>query len=345
VVLLLFAVFGLLLAASTPALGLSLLNVAPVLVAALWFGRYAGAGAGLAATGLFALAAIVDHQSNVFTSSMLRAAIFCTAGYGLGVLFEQRQELRTGMAAQERELAELRSLQEALAPREPHPRPALNLAATYVPAQQGVSGDFYLIAPGPRESTVVVIGDVLGKGLEAARRAAFVRAALASFAPFSDDPANLLEMANQSLVERAGTSQMFVTAACVVVRPENGTISCALAGHPPPLRLDEPDELGCGRPGVPLGLADRVGCATSSSKLATGAGVLLYTDGLVEARALGDDRPTSEQLGWERVRELIRGLRGEPPRTVVDRVREAAERFAGGSLPDDLCLVALRATS
>jgi len=98
-------------------------------------------------------------------------------------------------------------------------RPALDLAAAFLPAAERVSGDFHLVAAGPGEATVLVVGDVVGHGLAAARRAAFVRTIFVAVAPFSDDPAQLLSWVNTALVERAGTSYDFVTAACITFVP------------------------------------------------------------------------------------------------------------------------------
>ena len=64
---------------------------------------------------------------------------------------------------------------DALSPSVIVPRPALELAAHYVPMQDGVGGDFYLAVEAPRGSTVLVVGDVVGKGIGAAQRAVFVR--------------------------------------------------------------------------------------------------------------------------------------------------------------------------
>ena len=98
-----------------------------------------------------------------------------------------------------------------------------------------MGGDFYLAVEGPRGSTVLVVGDVVGKGVTAAQRAVFVRTSLVTFAPFEDDPARLLQLANAALIDRAGTSVDYVTAACVVHRPADGTLAWALAGHHAPL--------------------------------------------------------------------------------------------------------------
>jgi Stage II sporulation protein E (SpoIIE) len=91
------------------------------------------------------------------------------------------------LEAAEHELEDLRAIRDALTPSELPQRPGLDLAAAFLPAEV-VSGDFYLAAEGPRDSTVLVVGDVVGHGVKAARRAAFVRTAFAATAPFSDDP-------------------------------------------------------------------------------------------------------------------------------------------------------------
>jgi serine phosphatase RsbU (regulator of sigma subunit) len=97
--------------------------------------------------------------------------------------------LRERLAADELELNDLRAVRDALTPPELASRPGVDLAASFLPATEGVSGDFYLVADGPQEATALVVGDVVGKGLGAARRAAFIRTVFATTAPFSDDPA------------------------------------------------------------------------------------------------------------------------------------------------------------
>jgi hypothetical protein len=99
-------------------------------------------------------------------------------------------DLRARLDAAEHELEDLRAIRDALTPFDMPERLGLDLAAAFVPAAERVSGDFYLVAEGPQDSTVLVIGDVVGHGLDAARRAAFVRTAFASMAPYSDDRAS-----------------------------------------------------------------------------------------------------------------------------------------------------------
>jgi serine phosphatase RsbU (regulator of sigma subunit) len=110
-------------------------------------------------------------------------------------------EVQSRLAASEIELDDLRAVRDALTPAELPDRPGLQIAASFVPATQRVSGDFYLAAPGSGDATVVVVGDVVGKGVAAARDAAFLRAAFATIARYSDDPSRLLGWANAAFRE------------------------------------------------------------------------------------------------------------------------------------------------
>jgi serine phosphatase RsbU (regulator of sigma subunit) len=148
---------------------------------------------------------------------------------------EELAALRERLAAAEHELEDLRAIRDALTPPELPQRPGLELAAAFLPAAaERVSGDFYLVAEGPQDSTLLVIGDVVGHGLRAGRRAAFVRTTFAATAPFSDDPRRLLSWANTALIERAGTSSEFVTAACMSYLPSERRLRWPTpAIHPP----------------------------------------------------------------------------------------------------------------
>lgn len=237
-------------------------------------------------------------------------------------------------------VSELHALQAALTPPTPQDRPGLDLASCFVPAEAGVAGDFHLVLPGPGDRTVLVVGDAMGHGFEAAQRATFVRAALATFSRFTDDPLRLLELANHSLIERTGTSAAFVTAVCASYDPVARRLCWAAAGHPAPIALDSGAPAGrVERTGIPLGIGIDLGGTGAEIALEPGEGVLLYTDGLSEARA-----PDASRLGDDRVRAIVRELAGAPPREIVDALGSAAREHGGGVLADDLCLVAVRAT-
>jgi sigma-B regulation protein RsbU (phosphoserine phosphatase) len=247
--------------------------------------------------------------------------------------------LRERLDVAELELEDLRAIRDALTPPNLPERPGLDLAAAFLPAvAERVSGDFYLVGEGPQDSTVLVVGDVVGHGVEAARRAAFVRTTFAATAPFSDDPARLLSWANTALIERAGIGAKFVTAACVTYLPRERLLRWAYAGHPPALRLEDGEELLAPHQGTPLGVREEPGCEEGSRRVTAGAGVLLYTDGLTEARR--DDKP----FGLDAVSATLSSLHAPSPSEAIAVLRARVAGFAYGRLTDDLCLLAARIT-
>jgi sigma-B regulation protein RsbU (phosphoserine phosphatase) len=249
---------------------------------------------------------------------------------------EEAASLTERLEAAEHELEDLRVIRDALTPPELPQRPGLELAAAFLPAAEQVSGDFYLVAEGPQESTLLVVGDVVGHGLQAARRASFVRTTFAATAPFSDDPRQLLGWANTALVERAGTGSEFVTAACVTFLPNERLLRWAYAGHPPALSIHDQRELVAPSQGTPLGIEEDPAYVEGSLRSEGSAGVLLYTDGLTEAKHDG------KLFGLEGVRAVLGALRNPSPREAIASLRIRAAEFAYGSLTDDLCMLAVR---
>lgn len=246
--------------------------------------------------------------------------------------------LRARLDSAETELEDLRAIRDALTPPALPIRPGLELAAAFLPAAERVSGDFYLVAPGPKQTTVLVVGDVMGHGLHSARRAAFVRTAFIATAPFSDDPARLLSWVNTALIERAGPTSEFVTAACLTYSPGERLLRCAYAGHPPALWLDDGRELLSAEQGLPLGINTDLNCIEGSHQPAPGAGVLLYTDGLTEARRHG------EMLGADAVSDYLASLQQPTAAEAITALSSMAAEFTSGAPTDDLCLLAARLT-
>jgi sigma-B regulation protein RsbU (phosphoserine phosphatase) len=249
---------------------------------------------------------------------------------------EEVATLNERLEVAEHELEDLRAIRDALTPPELPERPGLELAAAFLPAADHVSGDFYLVAEGPRDSTLLVIGDVVGHGLPAGRRAAFVRTTFAATAPFSDDPCQLLSWANTALVERAGTSSEFVTAACMTYLPNEQLLRWAYAGHPRALWMHDCRELVAPKQGPPLGLDANPDYIEGSLRLGDPTGVLLYTDGLTEARRDG------ELFGLEGVSAVLGELHDPSPSEAIAILRTRVAEFAYGNLTDDLCMLAAR---
>jgi serine phosphatase RsbU (regulator of sigma subunit) len=243
--------------------------------------------------------------------------------------------LLEGLAANEVELNDLRAVRDALTPPELATRPGVELAASFLPARERVSGDFYLVAEGPRDATALVVGDVVGKGIGAARQAAFIRTVFATTAPFSDDPARLLSWANTALIERAEEDRDFATVGCVNFSLRDRVLRWGYAGHPPVLWLDTGEELSGGR-AAPLGVSEELASTTAAHHLTPGTGVLLYTDGVTEARHNG------EQFGQARLTQIVQALGGQAPSEVVAAVTTEVNQFAAAGMADDLCVVAAR---
>jgi sigma-B regulation protein RsbU (phosphoserine phosphatase) len=327
-------------ASASAGLVIGTVYLAPTLLAGVWFGRWGGLLAGIVGAGLFYAGQAVSDATHLASSTLLRLGVYAATGFLVGWLLEERFKLRAAVEVRDQELGELRGIREALTPSELPERPSLELASCYMAAEQGVTGDFYLAAEAPEEATVVVVGDVVGHGLEAARRAFFVRMAIASAVPFTDDPVQLLEMANRSLIERAGTSEKFVTACCAIFHPRDGSISWSLAGHQPPVWAHDGTPLEHAEPGLPLGLEPGLRCQAASTRMPIGSAVVLFTDGLREARH--DERDQTELFGDERISKLLARLDDQEPHTVVETLCSAARDFSGETLSDDVCVVAVR---
>jgi len=305
------------------------LYLAPVLAAAKWFGRRAAITVAVVASALLTGDVLLSPElpPTVLLGSVLG---FLLIGDRAGQFLEQRRRA-------ERELVRLRSIQEALAPANPPDLPLLEVATRYLPAQQGVAGDFYLISAGPNNSTIFVIGDVAGKGVAAARRASFLRATITAAAPFSDDPASLLQLANAELMRQYGTSAEFITVLCLTVRPD-ARLRWSRAGHPPPVKLSDGLPISESDPAFPMGIAPSLPAVAAEGVLPP-EGILLYTDGLTDARPPGG---RYEPYGTVRLARAIARLGDPSPERAVHGLVEAATLFSRGVLPDDLCLVALR---
>ena len=315
--------------------GVTFLLVVPTVLAAGWFGVRGAVAVAAAAAVAFFVVEVVDPSEDARLHTVVVGSL--VRGFALALTGVLVARLLARQLALARELEEAEAVRDALRPAVLAPRPALELASHYVPAMQGVGGDFYLAAEGPRGSTVLLVGDVVGKGVEAARRAVFVRTSLVTFAPFEDDPARLLHLSNAALIDRAGTSLDYVTAACVVHRPADATLAWALAGHPAPLRLGDGAPLSAEGAGQPLGLEFDLTLGSATAPLGAVAGVLLYTDGVVDARERAGEG--GGRFGEERLRSVVAEHGREGAGAVVDALRGALAAYApaGG---DDVCVLA-----
>jgi serine phosphatase RsbU (regulator of sigma subunit) len=313
-------------------LGLSLPSILPIVLAAYCFGARGALYAAAAATVLFVAGSTDLDGSDLLIATATRAGVF----FGSGLLVA---ELLRREAEQASELVELRVLREALVPTSVPVTPGLDVATAYVAAEAQVAGDFFLVVPGPDRRTLLAVGDAVGHGVAAARRAAYTRAILAMLAANSQDPAKLLELANAALVDGG---MDFVTVVCALV--DDDRVTWSSAGHPPPWDLDTGQPLATVEPHEPLGISRDLRCSATTVDLAPRGGLLLFSDGLTEARPPGGSLGGRRLLGEAAVRAELVARPGAAPTEVVRTLSAAARSFAGGGLADDLCLLAARRT-
>ena len=199
-----------------------------------------------------------------------------------------------------------------------------------------LGGDFFDVFALPGGEVGIMIGDVSGKGLEAAYLASFTRESVRAYALCNGSPGNILRLANEALIHRHGRTH-FVTVALVLLDPLTGRVKYALAGHPPPVRMSPSGtrvEPWKARP--PLGVFENARYPTGRGKLDPDATLVFYTDGITEARRDG------KLFGEKRLLELLAGLVGKAPEVIPEQVLAEVGRYAGGTFRDDAAVLALK---
>ncbi len=231
------------------------------------------------------------------------------------------------------------ALQSSLLPRELPQVPGVEIAAAYVAATEGleVGGDFYDVYRTPG-GWGVAIGDVCGKGEEAAAVTAAARHAIRVLAHWSADPAEVLAKANEvMLAEEFG--DRFVTAKNAHLHWQDGRLHVVLgsAGHPGPVLLRPDGRTTIMTPGgLPLGLFPTVQAGREEIDLEPGDVLFFFTDGVTEAR--------SPELAYfeDRLTDELAGLAGQAPRDIVAGLQSLVVEFCRNELRDDMTMLVLR---
>ncbi|MBE0446669.1 MAG: SpoIIE family protein phosphatase [Actinobacteria bacterium] len=221
----------------------------------------------------------------------------------------------------------------------PRSLPGVEIGITYESAGEAakVGGDFYDLFELGDGRIGILIGDVSGKGLEAATITSMVKSTIRAFAYKGLPPAYVLTEANRVICEQLRLDQ-FVTMVYGALDPKNGKLLVARAGHPEVVIWRESGCNICGtESNLPLGVITEVTYKENEVDLSVGDTLILYTDGLVEAKCdnlfLGEDRM---------IEELNRVVAGRDPQQVTLEMVNIAKEFTGGRLQDDAAVVALR---
>ena len=231
-------------------------------------------------------------------------------------------------------------LQEAIIPPViPHTIGKLSIAAKYLPAlnEAEIGGDFYDIFELGKNKLGVLIGDVAGKGLQAAIRVATARYAIRSYAYIQPSPGKVMALANDLLCKESPDMENLLTAFFAVIDSSNGEMTYVSAGHEPPVICDGTgivEELSV--TGIMLGIYQGAKYVECNQTLKNGENVVLFTDGITEARK--EDSILFEKKG---IMEHLNKLCDTSPESIAESLLEAASEHAGGKLQDDVAIVVL----
>jgi phosphoserine phosphatase RsbU/P len=213
--------------------------------------------------------------------------------------------------------------------------PGLETGLAYRPAQEAerVGGDFYDLFALKDGRIAVMVGDVCGSGVQAASLTETVRATLRALASLDPSPSLVLTRANELLLTQVFSGQ-FVTVLLAILDVAGSKIIISSAGHPPLVVCGENTRFLEAPHGTPLGAINhKYGEATFD--LLPGETVVLYTDGLIEARR------GTDLFGEQRLLETISGHDRTDVQQMVDMLVSAAIEHAGGRLADDLAVIAV----
>jgi hypothetical protein len=240
----------------------------------------------------------------------------CVLAALLGLLFREQRLVAVERAQFAGEMASAREIQQYLIPEHLPETPGLAVESAYHPSRE-VGGDFFQVLPDARDGgTLIVVGDVAGKGLRAGMLAALIVGAIRTAFKFTNKPGEILALLNERLQGRG-----LVT--CMALRIDrDGSAELANAGHLPPyINGKEMAVEGT----LPLGALPGIAFRTMRFELAAGEAMLLVSDGVVEAR-----NAAGELFGFERTREIS----GQS----AERIAEAAQQFGQ---EDDITVLTL----
>jgi sigma-B regulation protein RsbU (phosphoserine phosphatase) len=236
------------------------------------------------------------------------------------------------------------ALQASLLPPLAPDLPGMELATRYLAGEQGlkVGGDFFDIFRLASNDWGIVLGDACGKGARPASLAALARWTFRASSVHLFKPSDVLRDVNAALLaeDERGEDGHFCTA--VFARLELDTcgawMTMASAGHPLPIVVRRSGAVEFrGEADLPLGMFDTIEPVDSRVGLGPGDALVLYTDGITEAR---DDQ--GEMFGEQRLMETLEGLTDVSAKGICDGIVDAARRFAGDLFGDDVAVAVIR---
>jgi serine phosphatase RsbU (regulator of sigma subunit) len=241
--------------------------------------------------------------------------------------------------AEERDQSLLEAIQSALLPPVPPVLEGLEIGVSFGSATEmaRLGGDFYDVIDLGAAGTMILVGDVAGKGLQAAGFAAQARYAMGAQAPCTNGPAEFMALANEALL-RILPRNCFVTAVACLIDLERRSIRVCLAGHPSPLHFASRHGAEISAPhNPPLGIFEGAQYEETTEPISGGDILLIYTDGVTESRR------DSSQFGVEGILRAMQSAPESNPdqaaRTVCAQAAEFHDPLLAG---DDRLVMAVK---
>jgi len=284
-------------------------------------------GAGLAAAGaarrLDALVREARERELMLEKRVMARADELSAAYNQ--LADKHESMR-------KELRVARDIQGCIVGRLDHlpPRPELDVAAWYR-AMDNVGGDLYDVVRIGRNSYGFLMADVAGHGVPAALVTALVKVAFDGKAAWGIRPEGVCDAVNRTLCQLVGEQDRFVTAWYGILDLETGILRYTNAGHHPPVLIRTDGTIQ--RPDTecqPLGIIDDAPFYSSELAMSPGDRMILFTDGIVEARSY-----LKEEYGYGRFLGAIGRNSGAAPATLIDAILSDLNGFLMGAPPED----------
>jgi serine phosphatase RsbU (regulator of sigma subunit) len=226
------------------------------------------------------------------------------------------------------------TLQQSLLPERLPEIPGYEVSSYYLPAIEAsmVGGDFYDVWQ-VDGSWMVIIGDVTGKGVQAAALTALVRHTMRTASEFDSSPASLLALVDSTLKKRPALS--VCTALCL--RLKDNELTLATGGHPWPLYITTDGVHEVGEPGPLLGGFPNASWRDLTLEVQPGGALMLYTDGITDARDV-----KGERFGLSQLREILEPLRDRPAAEILNALTARLDEFQSAAHADDTAAIVLR---
>lgn len=278
----------------------------------------------------------VDSPSSVRAFSEVDLSLLTVLGHLAAVSIVRARREKKDLANKILELDRAQAIEVwmDLLPRQAPDVPGFEIAGTSIPCRS-VGGDYFDYLPMPGGRLAILLGDMAGKGMAAALLMSGVKWSIQMLADEGPELGALVTRLNSHLARPPFPANRFLTLFMLVLDPATGEFGYVNAGHNPPYLIHAGGELQPLTDGGPvLGVLKRISYQALSERLQPGETLVIYSDGLTEARS-----PSGEEFGEERLEALLRTGRGGAEHTMDAIFRSVRDFASSAPFADDLTVV------